>query len=210
MIDLLATAPEDGWAFVRRNGKIQLVRPPYQRWSLVDVDESVVERAVKDHGFTAQEENVSFSGWDQLIAHLKRQIVATRRAQGRHRPQTAAIRGLIHKAPRKVLSQYLEKVESELLPDYEWQSALDLLTEMLTVEVVKEDEKLYQKTVELLRRAQGAASAEEARKYGLIDEEARFKEIYPRSAEVHGVPEVVAQIRAVIQQGQIYAPAPTG
>lgn len=207
MIDLLATAPDDGWAFVRHNGKIQLVRPPYQRWSLVDVDESVVEKAVKDHGFTAEKEGMIFSGWDQLIAHLKQQVVATRKEQGHRVPQAATIRGLIHKAPRRVLAQYLEKVESELLPNKEWPAALDLLSEMLIVDAVKQDEDLYKKTIELLRSTQRRLSDERMKKHELVDEEALWKEKWRRASGIYGVSELLEYGRSMIQRGQFFAPA---
>ena len=56
MLKLLATAPEDGWAFVQRDAEILLVRPPYRRWDLSIVPEATVERAIHDYGFAAMEE----------------------------------------------------------------------------------------------------------------------------------------------------------
>jgi len=78
MIQLLALAPEDGWAFARSGDRILLLRPPYVRRRHPAVDESVVTRAVAVEGFTAEDR--VFADWPTLLAFLEEQFLAGRPA----------------------------------------------------------------------------------------------------------------------------------
>jgi hypothetical protein len=117
VLKLLASAPGDGWAFVERGQEILLVRPPYQQWALTRVPAGVVEKAVQHHGFAAQDE--TFPDWEALVAHLKNRFLAVRRQQGSVVPDVEEVQSLLHAAPASLLADYLDKVESELLPE-EW------------------------------------------------------------------------------------------
>ena len=72
MLELMAHAPDDGWAFVRDGDTIFLLRPPYQDNRLA-VRMEDVERAVTVHGYLAT--NLSFATERDLVQHLSDEIV---------------------------------------------------------------------------------------------------------------------------------------
>jgi hypothetical protein len=72
MVQLIAHAPEDGWAFVREGDRILLLRPPY-RGNHLAVRPEDVERAVTVHGYLAC--NRHFSTERDLIQHLRDEVV---------------------------------------------------------------------------------------------------------------------------------------
>lgn len=201
MIELLAIAPDDGWAFVRRGRQIQVVRPPYQRWNLAIVPESTLEAAIQHHGFAAEEK--TFPDWRSLIVHLKDQIVQTRQAQGRGAPDSEAIRNLVHRAPPKILGSYLDRIESELLPNRELEAALDILTRLLEVEAVKTNQDLYRRALHLLSRCRSIGETDERTQ--LVDEKTAWAKQYPRASHRYGADNLLALCQTVWQRGQILA-----
>ena len=154
MFRLLAIAPEDGWAFVRRDDELLLVKPPYSQRTLSRVEEVDLERSLSLQGFQA--ENRSFADWGSLIAHLQAEIVAAHEARGQSEPASEDIRELIHFAPHYILSNYLDRIEKELIPNREWEPALDLLTFLLGVEAVRSEATLYERTRRLLESCRTA------------------------------------------------------
>lgn len=72
MLELMAHAPDDGWAFVREGDTIFLLRPPYQGNRLAMQREDV-ERAVTVHGYLATD--LSFATERDLIQYLHDEIV---------------------------------------------------------------------------------------------------------------------------------------
>ncbi len=72
MVQLIAHAPEDGWAYAREGDSILLLRPPYQGNRLV-VGLEDVERAVTVHGYLASD--LRFKTERDLIQHLRDEVV---------------------------------------------------------------------------------------------------------------------------------------
>ena len=202
MLRLLASAPEDGWAFVQSEGEILLVRPPYQQWAVSHVTSKAVERAVQHHGFVAQE-NV-FSNWQSLISHLHEEVLELRRRRGQGPPDKERIRRLVRRAPRHILADFLHKVASELLPNGEWKAALDLLTHLLTADSVRNDSELYSLAISLLERCNQVIARHEVEKRELIDQEKDFRRKFPRLAETHRAEDVIEYSQAVAQQHQVF------
>jgi hypothetical protein len=131
MIRLLALAPEDGWAFVRSEGQVRLLRPPYGKRTHPVVEESAVARAVAVEGFEAAEED--FADWADLFAALEQRFLASRPAPPAGLAPEAVERILRH-APPSALDGFLDRIECELLPSRQWEPALVLLDRFLAVE----------------------------------------------------------------------------
>lgn len=72
MVQLIAHAPEDGWAYAREGDSILLLRPPYQGNRLV-VGPEDVERAVTVHGYLARD--LLFKTERDLIQYLRDEVV---------------------------------------------------------------------------------------------------------------------------------------
>jgi hypothetical protein len=146
MPEILAVAAEDGWAFVKQDGRIFLVRPPYAQTGATEVPASAVERAVSAHGFQATAR--SFDSWGKLIEHLERTIVDA--AAGRPRIEDAA-RKLLRHASRETVVRFIDRIASELVPSQKWEEAATALEALLDLEVVSADQDLRHRAVDLLK-----------------------------------------------------------
>ena len=165
MIELLALAPEDGWAFVRSADRIVLLRPPYGKRRRPTVEESVVARAVAVEGFTAEDRG--FADWDALLAFLKERFLANRPALP---PALApeSIERILRHAPRSSLESLLDRIEREFLPDRQWDAAVELLARFLSVDSPAITEQ-RPRAVGLLVRCQQERSAARQRLQRLAD-----------------------------------------
>ena len=178
MLRLLASAPEDGWAYVEDGDSLLVIRPPYAAWSRAKVQRSTLETAIQRHGFGPEDR--AFPDWASLIAHLKEQIIESHRARGDEEPTSESIRKLFHFAPRYILVEYLDRIKSELLPK-EWGAAETILTELLQVDMVRTDNALFERALKLLSCCQEARIAEEKDRLELVNQEqstAQFRRIF--------------------------------
>ena len=64
--------------------------------------------------FSASREQ--FVTWEEAIDYLNRQAVVSRRALGKEIPESIASADIIETAPENVLTEFLERVENELIP----------------------------------------------------------------------------------------------
>lgn len=201
MLQLLASAPEDGWAFVRKGDTVLLARPPYRQTSVVD--EETVEKALKQGGFVMEER--SFPDWSQLLAYLKQRLVEFRQAQGRGAPDTETIRGLLHYAPLPILVNFLDRVERELLPNRELQPAQELLTRLLSVDLVRSESWLYQRTLALLTRCQQEIRAKAEQRVVLTSSARNFQQRFPSASKRYGSQEIFELRQGFQRQGTPFA-----
>lgn len=198
MFSLLAAALEDGWAFVKRGEEVLLVRPPYRQWSISVVPESTVEKAVHAHGFTLMKEK--FADWSSLVAYLQKQLVETRKAQGQAVPESESVQRLVHYAPRHILVSYLDRIQLDLLPNREWNAALDLLTTLIDLEAIKKDPNLFDRTVDLLKRCREAMVEAKARKQQLIDENKELERLFPNVVQRYKASTIIKYMHTVSER----------
>jgi hypothetical protein len=152
MIELLAYTTEDGWAYVRTDRGIFLVRPPYARSAMTQGNEYAVEKAITMHGFIGSKEE--FDDWRAVTAFLNDQVVAYRNAQAQIIPQPGdAGKELLEFAPPEVLQRFLERLRDEWLSVGRWQEAQDLLLPILGLPTVTHDEALTRVSRDLLEQS---------------------------------------------------------
>lgn len=168
MIQLLALAPEDGWAFVRSADRILLLRPPYGKRRHPTVEESVVSRAVAVEGFTAEDR--AFPDWPALFGFLEKQFLAGRPALPAALAPESVERILRH-APRSSLESLLDRIEREFLPDRQWDAAGELLARFLAVDspVLAADSGLRSRAADLLVRCQQARATAAEQRHQLVE-----------------------------------------
>jgi hypothetical protein len=158
MLEVLALAREDGWAFVRDGARIVALRPPYDRATPREVSDAVVARAVGDHGFTPSGEK--FVDWPAVIEYLRHQMIKAREEEGRKLPPEGVGRALLRHAPADEVSEMLEQVEAELLPAKELSAAERMLMAVLEVSPhVRRDDTLYRRALKLLGRVREEVTA---------------------------------------------------
>jgi hypothetical protein len=195
MIQLLALAEEDGWAFARSEGRIRLLRPPFGKRSHPIVEESVVARAVATEGFVAQEQ--VFPDWPALFAFLEERFLAGRPVLPAALAPESVERILRH-APRSVLEGLLDRIEHELLPDRQWDAASGLLARFLAVNspALAAGADLRSRAAEVFERCQQERSAAGAR-WNRLATSAKA----PLTAKKYGLEQVQAYAARIRQAG---------
>jgi hypothetical protein len=195
MLDMIAAAVEDGWAFVRRGNNILLIKPPYLQSNMLAVSEDTVEKAITRHGFASVEKH--FHSWGDLITFLKNQLIATRKEQGLAEPRTELIRELVEFAPLYMLKSYLDRAKNELIPNREWNACLNLLTAIMGLETVRVNSELYNYAVEVLENCQQHMHNAETNKLGLLDEEYDLTHQFPNIVQKYGAGQIIAAVNHV-------------
>jgi hypothetical protein len=150
MLKVLAIAAEDGWAFVRTDDDIRVVRPPYWHSNTSSTSEYSVQAAIARHGFSPCDEQ--FADWEGLTAFLNEKVRASRLARGEEIRRRGLGAEILQFAPANVLESFLSRVETELLPPGDWDSAERLLHDMLKVPEVRKNDSLFSRVCDLLVR----------------------------------------------------------
>ena len=169
MLELLAIASEDGWAFVRTEGDIVLARPPYSASNSSSVSEASVEKAVVHHGFSASERE--FPNWRELIEFLNQQVRETRDARGEEIQREGLGAQMMEFASRDILENFLSRVETELLPSASWEPAERLLIDMLQLPQIQQNKQLLSRATNLLKLTVKARRKSQTRREDLLKEE---------------------------------------
>ena len=182
MFRSIAIAPEDGWAFVKDGkGSVRLVRPPYRKNNVSIVSEETVEKAISTHGFIAEQKN--FPDWPSLITDLRDRLIEARKAQGRRVPGPEAARNLVQYAPQHIVEGYLDRIETDLFPESNWDVAMDLLLVLLESKRVEVDEGLKERTTTLLKKCWTLRRKQEQYQRDLIGEDSDLAEQLPRATQ---------------------------
>jgi hypothetical protein len=167
------------------------------------VSESTLEKAIQAHGFAITSE--SFNDWGALIAFLQQRLVETRKAQGQTMPSSDAIRTLVQYAPENVLQSYLDRIQTELIPNREWKAALDLLTTLLRLDKIKKSPELFGRTVNLLEQCQWAITQATTQKQQLVNEPDDLKRQFPCAVGRYGVMPIINYSNAISQRRHLLA-----
>ncbi len=202
MFRSIAIAPEDGWAFVKDGkGSVRLVRPPYRKNNVSIVSEETVEKAISTHGFIAEEKD--FPDWYSLIIHLRDRLIQERKAQGRSVPGLEAARNLVQYAPQHVVKNYLDRVETDLFPESNWDAAMSLLLVLLESQGVKVDEGLKERTTTLLRKCWELRQRQEQDQLGLIGKDITLAELCPMTTGLYPPHALNDYVRTVSENGSL-------
>ena len=208
MIELLAIAREDGWAYIRReDGTLSLVRPPYTNLSTLQAEEGAVEKALAVHGFSAASSQKEFTSLGELVSFLNREILESREAKGKPLPDAGLGKEMLELAPTEVVAGFLDRIERELLPQRRWDAAQDLLIAILHLPRLRTDPEIGARATDLLGRT--TALEREAKEAKLVlaaapvDLEAEF----PLASRQHGAEKVAREARRISERHQILDPA---
>jgi hypothetical protein len=201
MLKLLASAPEDGWAFVIEAGATSLVRPPYRGAMVSPAPPESVAVAVRRYGFQAEDR--TFQDWASLVEHLKLGITRARAAKGEAVPSLEKLGELLQQAPESVLVRFLDRVEGELLPEGEWRPAQNILIRLLSLPGVRDNPALLERATDALGRADGLRERQEAAREKLVAETFNLRERFPLVAKHYQPSELAAWSREISQRGQV-------
>ncbi len=200
MLTLLAVASEDGWAFVRTDESILLVRPPYSHSNCRKVGEHAVEEGVTRHGFSACERD--FADWRELIRFLNDLVRKTRDARGEQIVRQGLGAQMMQFASDDVLDKFLGRVETELVPSGSWEPAERLLIDMLKLPQVRQNSSLLARVSKLLGWTVEARKDTEARRQELIEDD-DISAQYPALGQRYDVHELAEYNRRVREKASV-------
>lgn len=195
---LEAFSPSDGIGFVRRHGELRLVQPPYSLLDSPIVSEESLEDAVLNHGFYSTSQQ--FTSWPELIAHLESEVVQSRESVGEF-PDMFSTEEVIALAPLEALEQFLDIVETTLIPGKQFDQAEAFLLPLLTSESARHNSQLVERGANLLRLTKQAKECSEVRLSHLARNDRRFRSLFK-----HNQSDQSARLAQVIRErGSVFA-----
>jgi len=183
-IEVIAIAPNDGWAFIVKGEEIFLLRPPYVSSNLIEVTEKDVENALHLYGF--EECNFSFNSLKEVIEFLKNEYIESMRNQNIALPSSEQLRGLLKYATDDVLLRYLEKAEKELIPQRKLAAAESIALELMKLEKVRGNREMHNKAVGILEKCRQKRVDGLANKI-LENQQEAMKDKYPNAVRKYPV-----------------------
>jgi hypothetical protein len=201
MLEVIATAKEDGWAFVKKDEQVFLVKPPYRASNLIPVSEDVIPKAVTSQGFHWIHQE--FNDWEGVVASLRAGLKEAHDAVLGHVADADLQRELLEDAPMDILEGYLRRTEEELLPNHEWRAATTVLTVLLKLDSIRNNPDLFRHTVSLLEQASAEISKLNVERTKLTAEGIVGR--FPAAAKRYSVGPVVEYMQKVAQAHQVFA-----
>ncbi len=192
MLRVVAVAPGDGWAFVEDGGRLFLVRPPFTTASKAEVSDAVVARAISEHGFSATERQ--FGSWGELIGFLEEGIIS-HAAPALSRFER--LQRMLPHATAEVIDGYLDRIESELLPQGQWRPARMLLEQVLALDSVTTRPTLLKRAVGLLGECTTAETTAMGAREDLVHDPDLLAERVPLAAAKYGATALARYLRGI-------------
>ena len=178
-----------------------LVKPPYRRSNALPVKEATVEKAVRQFGFANIDE--AFEDWSALVGFLREQFLEARKEQSASDQHEAVAEELLNHAPRPVLEKYLNRIESELLPNGEWAASLNIVASLMRLESVRNDPRLCARAADLVKELADGRARRENDVLRLVEEE--IPDHFPNAAKRFGPARIQHYSRDVKERHQILA-----
>lgn len=202
MFELLALAPEDGWACVRSGDHVRLLRPPYTPASCSTISEASVEIAVSRHGFVVPPEGERiFPDLAAVVGFLNAEVGRVRAARGAPLSQDAG-EGLLEFAPVATLREFLQRTSDELIPQARWDHAQKLLLRMLALPTVCDHPELRAETVGLLKRVIEGQSRQADGRRDLATED--LPQTFPNAVKHYGVVWIIQTSKTICMQRTVF------
>jgi hypothetical protein len=159
MPKLLAAAYPDAYALVEDRGGVYFIRPPFGKREKTRATPQAVERAVRLHGFVRETQGSEFASWALLIGHLREQSLEAHRAAGHSLPTAQEVRRLMELVPESTVKGYLERIQTEVLPNRQFSAGRNILTALLKNPVVQSCPELRDRCLCLLESCNQDADA---------------------------------------------------
>jgi hypothetical protein len=147
-IKVVALATEDGWAIIRENQGLFLLRPPYTVSSKIQCTGKELEEAVVKHGFHSVD--YSFSNYSQLIQFIKNEYIKANKKSGKAVPTLEELKELLDYASEDVLIKFLDRAETELIPRGKIEAAESLALDLMKLDKVIGNKKLLDRVINII------------------------------------------------------------
>jgi len=189
---LEALLPVEGVGIVRSDSELRLVQPPYRLSDAPKLPTSALRDAVLKYNYVVS--NEQFDNWEALIEFLNRQVVESRQRLGRSIPEVVAYDDIVEAAAPEVISGFLDRVESELLPHGLFDHADNFLLAVLSSALVAQTPLLSARAARLLRQTKEARARTEAGTSAIAGQDIRFESL-ERKGELKKSMQIAENIR---------------
>jgi hypothetical protein len=174
---MIAIAHYDGWAFIIKDERLYLLRPPYQLHDLIESSEKDLAAAISKYQF--QESSTSFKSLSEVINFLKDKYVESMEKSGFKLPKQEELKSLLEYATDDIHLEYLDMAEKELIPNRNLDAAESLALELMQLEKVKENGAMFNRAVTIIKKCQ----EERNRLNPLTVKFFKFPQKYPNARE---------------------------
>lgn len=201
-IEVIAAAPYDGWAFIVKEEKIFLLRPPYISSNLSEVSEDVVAKAVSAYGFVGCD--AVFDNINEVIRFLKDQLVKSRKDLGFEVPSSEELKELLKYFDDDVLFKYLRRAQVDLIPERNFEAAESIALEIMKLERVETNPEMRRMAIEILERCKQERKKLEALEGEIANNaEETWKDRFPRAVKKYTARLIVEYHKSIQKRGQL-------
>jgi len=152
VIELLALSKTDGWAIIRSERGLQLLRPPYTETQCPMIQDVDAARLLAEPGFNALTEKIVKPDLGGIIAHIKETTAKTVGPEQVAQVREAA-RQLLIDAPPDRIRHSLRRVRTEFLPQCQFDPALRVLSILAGSKAAMADPQLQTEILKLLEES---------------------------------------------------------
>ncbi len=150
-IKVVAIAPNDGWAFIVKEDKTFLMRPPYTSSNhMIEATQKTVQNALHLHGF--EECDQDFGSWKEVIDFLKSKYVEAIESRGIGLPSEDELGELLKYATDDVLLRFLERAEKEWIPRGKRKAASSIALDIMKLEKAMNNPQIHSTAVSVLEK----------------------------------------------------------
>jgi len=202
-IKIVAIAPNDGWGFIEKEGKIFLLRPPYTSSNQMEVSRKFVENAIHLHGFDVCD--IALNSINEVVRSLKETYIESKKSQGVSLPSSEQLRELLKYATDDVLLEYLDRAKKELIPEGKLDAAESIASELRKLERVRTNPKMLELVIEILEKCNKERKRIEEELAGEIsnNREETWKGKFPDVVDTYPLGAVISYQKKIAERGQI-------
>jgi len=199
-IKIVAIAPNDGLAFIVKQDRIFLLRPPYLSSNQIEVSEEAVKKAVGSLGF--EKCSVAFNSISKVVRYLKEEYIRSMKNQRINLPPTEKLKDILKYATDDILLEYLNKAMNELVPQGKVDVAASLAFDLVRLEKVKNNPEMLRMAVEILE----VWNQRKLKKEKMVSNELKksWATKFPNAVKRYSVRGIVKRQQAISKRGQLF------
>jgi hypothetical protein len=200
-LKIVALAPYDGWAFVRENDNLFLLRPPYTVSSRDRCSPKELAEAVSKHGFNSVDR--SFGSYSELIQFVKDEYIKANKDNGKVVPTVEELKELLNYASEDVLLGFLEKAEKELLPEGKIEAAESLILDLMKLDKVIKNKNLFAQALNVIDKI--AKVRKEKKAWEMKFMKRRLKHVFSNIDKRYPAEQIMEKIEATHHRGMVFS-----
>jgi hypothetical protein len=200
-LKIVALAPHDGWAFVKEKEELFLLHPPYTVSTKVRCTAIELEESVLKHGFHSVD--YSFCNFSELIQFIKNEYIRANKESGKTVPTVEELKELLNHASEDTLLGFLERAETELIPEGKIEAAESIALDLMKLDKVRENKELHAHAVNIIDRCAAFRRIRSA--WEMKFKKRRLKDIFSNIVEKYPEEQIIEKIETTHNRGVVFS-----